>query len=305
MAEDSAVQCCCMLQRRIKMEVDSPVDFTTLINNLANAADKDEIYKTIIDLDIIVERKSSTIRDEILNIDLGPFLKQLNSLARKSKNAGVRLVGKIFDVCGSTKLIAPNIHIITEALHEGDELIKLMYLKQLAGSLNTPEGRQLIIENIDENQTPLVKYIIQNVAGESLGIAKEASTAIQNGLSSEEITNHFLTDSVMNLLRDLLLKGSVVRFRVYQLFVDLIVQRSSVLQNANVKKIIGDLMCELDTDDFLTQLNCLEMLSQMAVTSKDGLQFIANSGILEKAIKVLKDVDQNPLHEILVPGMFR
>ena len=287
------------------MEVDSPVDFLTLINNLANAADKDEMYKTIIDLDIIVERKLSTVKEEILSVDLGPFLKQLNSLTGKSKNAGVRLVGKIFDVCGSTELIAPNIHIITEALHEGDEIIKLMYLKQLASFLNTSEGRHFTIENIDENQTPLVKYIIQNVADDSLGVAKEASTAIQNGLSSQEITNHFLTDPVMNLLRDLLSRGSVVRFRVYQLFVDLIVQRGSVLQNANVKRIIGDLMCELDTDDFLTQLNCLEMLSQMAVTSGDGLQFIANSGILEKVIKVLKDVDQNPLHEILVPGMFR
>lgn len=287
------------------MEVDSPVDFITLINNLANTTDEDEIYKAMIDLDIIVERKALTIKEEIRNVDLGPFLKQLNSLTGKLKTTGVRLVGKIFDVCGPTELIAPNMHIITEALLEQDEIIKLMYLKQLAISLRTPEGRHFIIENIDGNQTPLVKYIFQNVLDESLGVAKEASTAIQNGLSSGEVINHFLTDSVMNLFKDLLSKESVVRFRVYQLFVDLIVQRSSVLQNVNVKRIIGDLMRELDTDDFLTQLNCLEMLSQMAVTSKDGLEFIANSGVLEKVIKVLKDVDQNPLHEILVPGMFK
>lgn len=287
------------------MEVDSPVDFITLINNLANTTDENEIYKAMIDLDIIVERKALTIKEEIRNVDLGPFLKQLNSLTGKLKTTGVRLVGKIFDVCGPTELIAPNMHIITEALLEQDEIIKLMYLKQLAISLRTPEGRHFIIENIDGNQTPLVKYIFQNVLDESLGVAKEASTAIQNGLSSGEVINHFLTDSVMNLFKDLLSKGSVVRFRVYQLFVDLIVQRSSVLQNVNVKRIIGDLMSELDTDDFLTQLNCLEMLSQMAVTSKDGLEFIANSGVLEKVIKVLKDVDQNPLHEILVPGMFK
>lgn len=287
------------------MEVDSPVDFITLINNLANTTDENEIYKAMIDLDIIVERKALTIKEEIRNVDLGPFLKQLNSLTGKLKTTGVRLVGKIFDVCGPTELIAPNMHIITEALLEQDEIIKLMYLKQLAISLRTPEGRHFIIENIDGNQTPLVKYIFQNVLDESLGVAKEASTAIQNGLSSGEVINHFLTDSVMNLFKDLLSKESVVRFRVYQLFVDLIVQRSSVLQNVNVKRIIGDLMRELDTDDFLTQLNCLEMLSQMAVTSKDGLEFIANSGVLEKVIKVLKDVDQNPLHEILVPGMFK
>lgn len=287
------------------MEVDSPVDFITLINNLANTTDENEIYKAMIDLDIIVERKALTIKEEIRNVDLGPFLKQLNSLTGKLKTTGVRLVGKIFDVCGPTELIAPNMHIITEALLEQDEIIKLMYLKQLAISLRTPQGRHFIIENIGGNQTPLVKYIFQNVLDESLGVAKEASTAIQNGLSSGEVINHFLTDSVMNLFKDLLSKESVVRFRVYQLFVDLIVQRSSVLQNVNVKRIIGDLMRELDTDDFLTQLNCLEMLSQMAVTSKDGLEFIANSGVLEKVIKVLKDVDQNPLHEILVPGMFK
>ena len=63
------------------------------------------------------------------------------------------------------------------------------------------------------------------------------------------------------------------------------------------------LLRELDTDDVLTQLNCLELLT-VIISVKHGRQYLEQSGTLEQLEDKLVNASPDPLTDLLLPGLW-
>jgi len=60
-------------------------------------------------------------------------------------------------------------------------------------------------------------------------------------------------------------------------------------------------LAEFESDDILSHLNCLELLTAIAVTSH-GYQYLQEKGVLERFNNIIDDT--NPLAGLLLPGLF-
>ena len=60
-------------------------------------------------------------------------------------------------------------------------------------------------------------------------------------------------------------------------------------------------MNELHRDDILLQLNCLELLSDLAVT-EHGLLYLDQEGIIGKLETLMHSTEDDPLASFLIPG---
>ena len=61
------------------------------------------------------------------------------------------------------------------------------------------------------------------------------------------------------------------------------------------------LLGELESDDILNHLNCLELLTTIAVTAH-GYRYLQDHGVLERLDNMIGDIETNPLGGLLLPG---
>ena len=60
----------------------------------------------------------------------------------------------------------------------------------------------------------------------------------------------------------------------------------------------------MNSNNVLTQLNCLDMLSQIACSSSAGLQVIVEKGVLENTLRIFKLAESDPSQGLLIPGKY-
>ena len=283
------------------MEVDRNEEIGSLLSRLTNCS-QEEALNIILELDILAGTNAADFKQEFVRNEFGRLLALLRTLKGKAKDHGFTLASKVFHILGPTEIIAKNIHTVTAMLAEGDEELKLFYLKQLAVSTATLEGASFMLRNIQEAGNSVLEAVVRNIGHELLSVAKNASIVMYNVLKFQHGISNFLADNGIQLFTELLSKSALVRFRVYQLFADLLVEDSELIRNKQVQHILHILVLELQNDDILTQVNCLEMLSTIATSSFSCLDFLAKSGTLHQLNTVFKDVEDDPLKQILLPG---
>lgn len=61
-------------------------------------------------------------------------------------------------------------------------------------------------------------------------------------------------------------------------------------------------MADFNTDDLLVQLNCLDMLSDLSMSSH-GLQYLIDNGVVRKLENMLRQAETDNLIGFLLPGI--
>jgi len=87
-----------------------------------------------------------------------------------------------------------------------------------------------------------------------------------------------------------------------QCLVDIAASSSDSLQCLINCGLMSRLLTELDTDDVLTQLNCLELLTVL-ISVRHGRLYLQTSGTLERLEDKLVNTSSDPLAELLLPGL--
>ena len=153
-------------------------------------------------------------------------------------------------------------------------------------------------------QPTMFHLITQLLGDENLECAKYASNLLRYLVSKPPclaiITAHFKAGFFLDL-EGLMRNGDIVRFRVYELIVQLACISSEVFEfvqsTGNIHKLIG----ELESDDVLLKLNCLELL-QTLTESPLGLTVVESADVMKKLHSLLMSANQDPFASVLVPG---
>ena len=151
----------------------------------------------------------------------------------------------------------------------------------------------------DEN---ILIYLINSIASGYLSVASIASKTISFAFSTNEDVDWFISSgSVISVITEIIKsKNQTIKFRIYELFVNLAIVHPAHVETCETLGIFDDLYSGLDGEDVLVQLNCFEILSQLA-SIREGFRMIQNKGLLESVGKVI--LSDDPFISFLLPGM--
>ena len=151
----------------------------------------------------------------------------------------------------------------------------------------------------DEN---ILIYLINSIASDYLSVASIASKTISFAFSTNENVDWFISSgSVISVITEIIKsKNQTIKFRIYELFVNLAIVHPAHVETCETLGVFDDLFSGLDGEDVLVQLNCFEILSQLA-SIREGFRMIQNKGLLESVGKVI--LSDDPFISFLLPGM--
>lgn len=111
-------------------------------------------------------------------------------------------------------------------------------------------------------------------------------------------------DEFVKLFQDLLAtKSAVMKFRIFDIFVEYISKYPEYIEECKHCKIFDNLIeIIVNGSDILSQLNALEMLSQIATSSSQGLDFVQENGVIGWISNTFAASDDDPLMTFLLPG---
>lgn len=157
---------------------------------------------------------------------------------------------------------------------------------------------------------PTMFHLVTQLLGhESLEVVKVVHSILVS-LCAESKTRSVVLgdqqrDGFIGDLRGLLGGNSTVRYRIYELLVEVAMTSEDAFKDVVETGILIQLVRELEGEDFLVKLNCIEMLIRLQ-SSPAGCVFLEESN----AIKGLHDIliarkDGNLLLDILTPGVLK
>ena len=148
----------------------------------------------------------------------------------------------------------------------------------------------------------ILVYTARALSDENLTCVKLATNTLidtaKHDLGLEILFQH----QIQSEFDELLTKKDAIRFRVSELTVSIQALSERAFKSCRNSGVLEKLTKELDGDDILLRLNCIELLTQLADSGKNGLMFVEESGIVTRLNNLLISAETDPLMSLMLPS---
>ena len=170
-------------------------------------------------------------------------------------------------------------------------------LERCSASIN---GLLALLDNVD-----ILVYTARALSDENLACVKLATNTLINTAKHNSGLEILFQHQIQSEFDELLTKKDVIRFRVYELSVSIQALSERAFKNCKNSGVLEKLIKELDGDDILLRLNCIQLLTQLADSGKNGLMFVEESGIVTRLNNLLISAETDPLMSLMLPSKIR
>lgn len=170
-------------------------------------------------------------------------------------------------------------------------------LERCSASIN---GLLALLDNVD-----ILVYTARALSDENLACVKLATNTLINTAKHDSGLEILFQHQIQSEFDELLTKKDVIRFRVYELSVSIQALSERAFKNCKNSGVLEKLIKELDGDDILLRLNCIQLLTQLADSGKNGLMFVEESGIVTRLNNLLISAETDPLMSLMLPSKIR
>lgn len=170
-------------------------------------------------------------------------------------------------------------------------------LERCSASIN---GLLALLDNVD-----ILVYTARALSDENLTCVKLATNTLINTAKHDSGLEILFQHQIQSEFDELLTKKDVIRFRVYELMVLIQALSERAFKSSRNSGVLEKLTKELDGDDILLRLNCVELLTQLADSGKNGLTFVEESGIVTRLNNLLISAETDPLMSLMLPSIIR
>ena len=167
-------------------------------------------------------------------------------------------------------------------------------LERCSASIN---GLLAVLDNVD-----ILVYTARALSDENLTCVKLATNTLMNTAKHDSGLEILFQHQIQSEFDELLTKKDVIRFRVYELMVSIQALSERAFKSCRNSGVLEKLTKELDGDDILLRLNCIELLTQLADSGKNGLMFVEESGIVTRLNNLLISAETDPLMSLMLPS---
>ena len=206
------------------------------------------------------------------------------------------VLGKVLAALPVSQLAQISEYIELGLQHPSED-VKRMSLNLLM-SKQSEQGMEAMIV------APTMFHLVSQLLGdENLQCAKQASAIVLHFASHPHVLSPPVQDSLSLDLGTLMRVNDTVRYRVYELAVQVVLRGGpEAFELINSTGVLEGLIRELDLDDVLVKLNCIQLLVDL-LENHDGMRFLESAQVLGKLHSLLLASQQDPLGAVIIPGM--
>lgn len=110
--------------------------------------------------------------------------------------------------------------------------------------------------------------------------------------------------NLLDDLKNVMKTNDVVRYRVYELIIDISSVSSESLNYCTTSGLVTQLLRELTGEDVLVRATCIEMVTSLAYTHH-GRQYLAQEGVIEQISNIIVGADSDPFSGFYLPGFVK
>lgn len=186
---------------------------------------------------------------------------------------------------------------VIEGLNHPQFEVREFCLGELERCSTSINGLLALLDNVD-----ILVYTARALSDENLTCVKLATNTLINTAKHDSGLEILFQHQIQSEFDELLTKKDVIRFRVYELMVSVQALSERAFKSCQNSGVLEKLTKELDGDDILLRLNCIELLTQLADSGKNGLMFVEDSGIVRRLNNLLISAETDPLMSLMLPS---
>lgn len=193
-------------------------------------------------------------------------------------------------------------YLLAGLLHLNHDVNDLV-LRQLTRMLDTSATINALIESPE-----IVGKVIDLLSEDDVAIASSANKLLSSfGIQSPRACMLMLkpsSDSLLQVLMNVMNKNDTVRFRVYELVCNLGESSEEVLDICVNSGILNRLFREFKGDDILVKVTCCSMLADF-ISAPHVLHYLVQTGVVTEMIETIKNSANDPFASLYVPAVVR
>ncbi|XP_060078581.1 26S proteasome non-ATPase regulatory subunit 5-like [Ylistrum balloti] len=241
----------------------------------------------------------SVLENHIGNLSFQQLFTLLNTENGDQLELCCDILSRLLTALGPSGVLS---HFNTELLHglsHKASCVQCLCLQQLQF---VGEDSQALEELV--RQDDILHQAIQLIGCDSLNVSQKANNVVSClGHSASGLTALY-TSTLLQTLQQVMDRNETVRFRVYELLVKICQLSVVALEYTHESGMLQQLLNEVHKDDILLQLNCIELLSDLAM-SEHCLVFLDQQGIIRRLDDMIASVDTDPMAGLLLPGLIK
>uniref|UniRef100_A0A8C3CEZ7 26S proteasome non-ATPase regulatory subunit 5 n=1 Tax=Cairina moschata TaxID=8855 RepID=A0A8C3CEZ7_CAIMO len=241
----------------------------------------------------------AALRARLSDDHLGALFGLLSVNDREQVSTCVSILERLLQALDPLYVIQNLKEELQKGLFHPDDSVKILTISQI--------GR--IVENSDAvreilNSPELLRQIINCIGGEKIAVAKEAIKSLSRIAQTQEGLEALFVSSLLSDLKNVMATNDVVRYRVYELIVEISSVSADSLSYCANSGLISDLIGELTGDDVLVRATCIEMVTSLAHTPH-GRQYLAQQGVIDKISNIIIGAESDPFSGFYLPGFVK
>ncbi|CAN7993780.1 unnamed protein product [Ixodes hexagonus] len=278
------------------MAADLKAVLTNLLGNLSRSRTPASLTeaKTIL---------SATRIENIYNVskdlDLSPLFSCLETFEGDDLEELNNLLGKLLDAFPPQTLLSAHKEHLVRALKNRSPSLRAVVLRQLIRCTKDNSTLTQLSQSKD-----ILEALLRLLGEEDLWASKQSALILKGVAREKETLSVLLQPPVAHILDEVMGRGDVFRFRVFEVFVDVAKASPEILEKLAEGGHLDKLLKETSEGDVLVRLNALELLTELA-SKNHGLDYLEKRGILSKLSIMTLNVDKDPLGSLLGPGLLK
>ena len=206
------------------------------------------------------------------------------------------VLGKIFSVLPVKEVCQQRLYLELGLQHESEHVRKVC-LNAIREHLAAEEMKKMVVSRT------VFHLVTQVIGDDSLQCASLASDVMLSILEHPDSLEAPLKEGLLLDFQALTSKSDIVRFRVYELAVNLSQRSQESFKFAVSTGLLQRLLGELGSGDVLVQMNCVELLLPLMEVG-EGMRFLESQDVVATMHSLLLSAQQDPLGAVIIPSRF-
>uniref|UniRef100_A0ABK0LKJ1 26S proteasome non-ATPase regulatory subunit 5 n=1 Tax=Rattus norvegicus TaxID=10116 RepID=A0ABK0LKJ1_RAT len=239
------------------------------------------------------------LREQAAELRLRPLFSLLNQNNREQTALCVSILERLLQAVEPIHL-ARNLRLdLQRGLTHPDDSVKTLTLSQIGRIVEDSEAVTEVLSNAE-----LLRQVVCCIGGENLSVAKAAIKSLSRISLTQAGLEALFESNLLDDLKNVMKTNDVVRYRVYELIIDISSVSSESLNYCTTSGLVTQLLRELTGEDVLVRATCIEMVTSLAYTHH-GRQYLAQEGVIDQISNIIVGADSDPFSGFYLPGFVK
>ncbi|XP_069741974.1 26S proteasome non-ATPase regulatory subunit 5 isoform X3 [Narcine bancroftii] len=241
----------------------------------------------------------NTLRELATGLRFGVLFNLLESDDREQIDVCVAILERFLQSLEPICLVQNYKLELQKGLQHSDDRVKTLALTQIGRISECADAVVTVLGSPE-----FIKEMIHSIGSERISIANEAIKSLCRIAQNKTGLDALFTATMLENLKDVMGTSDVVRYRVYELVLEIANMSPVSLEYCVNGSFVTRLLSELSGDDVLIRATAIEMVTTLA-QSQHGRQYLAQQGIIDRISNMIIGAKSDPFSSFYLPNLVK